>query len=84
MPVADIKAFHRHGAKLLICHLESVKYKPDLLNTNHLSCMNLFKASCTRGNRDLSFFVPMFTVSISQSLSKQNGTVFENGRYGYV
>lgn len=42
------KLFIETDQNFLICHLESVKYKPDVLNTNQLSCVSLFKVVLKR------------------------------------
>jgi len=84
MPAANIKGFHRGGPKLLICHLESAKYKPDVLNTNWLSCVSLFMVL-----QEKVRICPFLSLCLQYEaalhcLNKVKHQSFENGRDGYV
>lgn len=56
------KLFTETDQDFLICHLESVKCKTDVLNTTQFSCLSFLKVDFTRENRDLSFSVLALTI----------------------
>lgn len=62
------KLFIETDQNFLICHLESVKYKPDVLNTKQLSCVILFKVGFTRENRGLFCFAPFLCLHYESAL----------------